>query len=68
MNEISESCPFCGGEPGGDDTLIRVIDWFEGEDHPFAVECGECGTVGPIAFDPETAIELWNTRDAMVAA
>lgn len=64
MNKISESCPFCGAE--GDS--LEAINWFEGEDNPHAVECHECGAVGPIAFDRETAIELWNTRDAMVAA
>ena len=50
------SCPFCGSDPDGNDL---------GEISPgkFAVSCPECECMGPIAPDPQTAIDAWNERD-----
>lgn len=46
-------CPFCGTVPTGS-IEIDVAMW--------AVACGECQSIGPVARDEEGAAASWNRR------
>ena len=50
-----DPCPFCGSREG------EIFDTVEGEFMRYWVFC-RCGATGPVAFMPEEAVALWNSR------
>jgi len=64
MEEITESCPFCGTpskcEDGEHELNMTVV--ITGTDRPYAVGCIMCGSRGPESNTEQEAIEEWNRR------
>lgn len=51
-------CPFCASKDVG------TFETYEGQEKPYAIDCGDCYAVGPPQSTPELAAIAWNTRDA----
>jgi len=61
MSESLQTCPFCGGEVSLNErqrVASQVI---------YAVECDECGAVGPTIASAEIASAAWNCRPQVAA-
>ena len=50
-------CPFCQGGQFSIYTQRRL----------YAVQCHNCGAVGPTAYSRQEAMALWNERSALAA-
>jgi len=51
-------CPFCRREH------CQVLELHDQPGDAFSVGCDDCGALGPMGIDDETAVELWNDRAA----
>ena len=49
-------CPFCRGEN------CAVVEFHDQPGHAYSVGCPDCGSIGPMGIDTETAVDLWNDR------
>jgi Lar family restriction alleviation protein len=55
-----KGCPFCGGK----DNIHHVQPAADHSNNsPHAMNCRDCGSLGPWGDDDDKALELWNERE-----